>query len=129
MEELILEIRRTLIYMLAWSLLLTAGAAWRGDMAAVYGLVFGSLGSMLYLLLMGYRIKRSSALPPQEAVSYMRAGWLIRLSLIVFFLMIAVKLPFLNFWFVVVGLFSHHFVTVFSALIFIVKTFLYKKRN
>lgn len=129
MNELTVEIKKILIYTIAWGLFLIVGALWRGDVAAVYGFALGTFGSIIYLLLMGYRVQRSSTLPPKEAGIYMRLGWLIRLSLIVCILLIAIRLPFLNFWAVVVGLFSHHIVTVYSAVIFVIKTFLNKKRN
>ena len=129
MNELTIEIKRILIYTIAWGLFLIVGALWRGDVAAVYGFALGTFGSIIYLLLMGYRVHRSSTLPPKEAGIYMRLGWLIRLSLIVCILLIAIRLPFLNFWAVVVGLFSHRIVTVYRAIIFVIKTFLNKKRN
>lgn len=129
MNELTVEIKRILIYTIAWGLFLIVGAFWRGEMTTAYGFAFGTFGSILYLLLMGYRVHRSSTLPPKEAGIYMRLGWLIRLSLIVCILLIALRLPFLNFWAVVVGLFSHHIVTMYSALAFVIKTFLNKKRN
>lgn len=129
MNELTTEIRRTLIYTLACGSLFIAAALRHGDLAVAYGLAFGTLGSLAYLLLAGYRIRRSAALPVKEAIAYMRTGWLIRLSFIVFMLLIALQLPFLNFLAVVAGLFMHQVVTVIYALVFIIKTVLQRKQG
>ncbi len=126
MQQFIGEIQRTLLYILGWGTFLLIGSWTSGKTGMIPGLILGLSGSIVYYLLMCYRVKKSAAMAPAQAVSYMRAGWLIRLSLVVAVLIVSLKVPGIEFMAAVVGLFSLQIVLYSQALITVVKGILRK---
>lgn len=121
MQEFLIEIRRTLIQLLLWAVFLVVGAWTGGKADLIPGLILGITASILYFLLMCHRVNKSSGMSPAKAVSYMRAGWLIRLSFVVAVLIVSIKIPSVNFMAAVVGLFSLQIVLYANAVIIVVK--------
>lgn len=126
MQEFITEIQQTLVYILGWGVFLIIGCWTGGKTDLIPGLILGLSGSLIYYLLMCFRIKKSAAMAPDQAVSYMRAGWLIRLSLVVAVLIVSLKVPGIDFLAAVVGLFSLQIVLYSQALITVIKGMLRK---
>lgn len=126
MQQFIGEIQQTLLYILGWGTFLLIGSWTSGKTGMIPGLILGLSGSIVYYLLMCYRVKKSAAMAPAQAVSYMRAGWLIRLSLVVAVLIVSLKVPGIDFMAAVVGLFSLQIVLYSQALITVVKGILRK---
>lgn len=121
MQELLQEVKSTLFHMIAWSILVITAMFCVGWGYLIPGFIFGIICSIIYYLLMSYRIKRSVELPVAKAVSSMRTGWLVRLSFVILMLVLAARLQQINLWSAVAGLFSLHIVLLFKTVIFIIK--------
>lgn len=126
MQEFTVQVKRTLCQMAALLAVLAAGAWLTGRAAAIPGLLLGGAASAVYFLLMGYRVRRSAALPPERAVTYMRTGWLVRLSFVVLILILSLKVPQIDFVAAVVGLFSLQAVVIFDAIFTVARSFFRK---
>ena len=129
MQEYVVEVKRTLLYIVFWGMLVSTGAYLSGFSAVLPGLLLGITTSVIYFLLMCYRVKKSAMLPPQKAVSYMRMGWLVRLSFVVLMLILSVRISSMNLWAAVVGLFSLHIVLFLNAVVLVVQEFTTKKEK
>lgn len=110
------QMRRTLLHLLAWGLFVTFSALLSGKISMIPGLLTGWTSSLLYFLLMCRRVKKSAELPPEKALASMRTGWLFRYGFIISILVLAVKVPGIDFWAAVVGLFSLHIVLILNAV-------------
>ena len=121
MQEFVIEVRRTLIHMLVWAAFVIVSAWTGGKTDLILGLILGITGSILYFLLMCYRVRKSADMAPEKAVTYMRVGWLIRLSFIVAILIVSLKVPSVNFLAAVVGLFSLQIILYGKAVITVVQ--------
>ena len=121
MQEFFGEIQRTLVYMLAWSAFLIVGCLTGGRAEFVPGLILGSSGSIIYFLLLSYRIKNSATMTPEQAVGYMRSGWLIRLVFVTAILIVSLKIPAIHFLAAVVGLFSLQIILYTQAVFTVLK--------
>ena len=126
MQEFFVEIQRTLVYMLAWVSFLIVGCLTGGRAEFVPGLILGSSGSIIYFLLLSYRIKNSATMTPEQAVGYMRSGWLIRLVFVTAILIVSLKIPAIDFLAAVVGLFSLQFILYAQAVLTVLKGLLCK---
>lgn len=126
MQEFFVEIRRTLAYMLAWAALLIVGCLTGGRAEFIPGLILGGSGSIIYFLLLSYRIKKSTTMTTEQAVGYMRSGWLIRLIFITAILIMSLKIPEIHFLAAVVGLFSLQII-LYAQAVFTVLTGLLSK--
>ncbi len=121
MQEFVIEVRRTLIHMLVWAAFVIVSAWTGGKTDLILGLILGITGSILYFLLMCYRIRKSADMSKEKAVTYMRVGWLIRLSFIVAILIVSLKVPSVNFLAAVVGLFSLQIILYGKAVLTVVQ--------
>ena len=124
MQDYVIEIRRTLLQMTAWGIFICASAYFKGDGWRLPGLSIGITTSMVYFLLMCYRVKQSAAMPVHKALVYMRVGWLIRLSFVVLMLVLSVKIPIIDFGSAVVGLFTLQIILFLNAIAIVSKGFL-----
>jgi len=124
MHEYTREMKRTLLQMIAWGVFICGSAYITGHGWRISGLVMGIMGSILYCLLLWYRVLKSTDMPADKAIFYMRAGWLMRLFFIVFMLFLYIKIPALDFWAAVVGLFTLQIVIAGNAIIFVVRNIL-----
>jgi len=127
--EYILQIRRTLLQILLLVVIeagIAFGAGWG---TTVPSLLLGSLANVIYYLLMCYRVKRCSVLSAEKAVSYMQAGWMLRLGFIVLILVLSTSFTQVNFLMTVVGLFSLQLVLFFNAVVIVTKSALILKRK
>jgi len=108
--------RKTLRHMALWSAAVCLFLAVAGRSAAIPGFLFGALLSLVYFLLLAYRVRRSADLPPAQAVAHMRSGWAMRLVFIVMMLAVSTRISWIEFWPAVVGLFSLQCVIFFHAV-------------
>ncbi|MCC5464228.1 ATP synthase subunit I [Pelosinus baikalensis] len=126
MQEYVVEIKKTIMQMLVWGSLICAAAYFTGHSEKIAGLIIGIFTSAIYFLLMGYRIKKSAEMPVNQALLYTKIGWLIRLSFIVAMLLLSIKLPGIDFWSAVFGLFSLQIVLFLQAVVLVTKRFFVK---
>jgi len=123
MQAYVVEIKKKLLQMIAWgsvmcTLVYIAGAGWR-----LPGLILGIATSMIYFLLMGYRIHKSADMSVNEGIAYMQIGWLIRLSFVVTMLLLSIKIPIFDFVSAVIGLFCIQVVMIANAGFIVAKSF------
>lgn len=117
MEDFTIQVRRTLLQMALLVTVEAIVAALAGRAAVIPGLVLGAAGSCVYFLLMGYRVRRAAELPPDKAVAYTRAGWIVRLSFIVLILVLSLNIRQVNFPAAVLGLFTLQIVLIVNAIL------------
>lgn len=119
-DNYVVQVRRTLLQLLALGLFMTLSALAADQTLVIPGLLIGWTSSVIYFLLMCRRVKQSAELPPGQALASMRAGWLIRLGFIIAILVLSVRVPGIDFWAAVVGLFSLHIVLLINAVYIVV---------
>ena len=129
MQEYVVEVRRTLMHMVFWGVLVSVGAYLSGFIFVLPSLLMGIATSIIYFLLMCYRVKKSVVMPPHEAVAYMRVGWLVRLVLVILMLILSTRISNMNLWAAVVGLFSLHIVLFFNAVVLVIQEFATRKEK
>ncbi|WP_378951077.1 ATP synthase subunit I [Pelosinus sp. sgz500959] len=128
MQEYVIEIKRTLLHILLWGALICSGAYFLNQDWRIPGLIMGIMTSMIYFLLMCYRINKSATMSVPKAISYMRIGWLMRLAFVVLMLFLSIKIPSLDFLSAVIGLFSLQVVGILNASLLIIKSFFISSR-
>jgi len=126
MQEYVIEIKKTVLQMLVWGTCISVAAYFMGFSERLAGLILGISTSVVYFLLMCYRIKKSADMPVHNALLYMRVGWLMRLSFIVIMLLLSVKIPGIDFWSAVFGLFTLQIVMFLQAAVIVTKSFFVK---
>lgn len=126
MQEYVVEIKKTIMQMIVWGILICASAYFTGNSEKIVGLTMGIFTSVIYFLLMGYRIKKSAEMPVNRALLYTKVGWLIRLSFIVAMLLLSIKLPGIDFWSAVFGLFTLQIILFLQAVVLVTKSFFIK---
>ncbi len=124
MQEYVIEIKRTLLQIFLWGAILCSATYFLNQSWRIPGLMMGIGTSMIYFLLMCYRINKSAEMSVVKAISYMRIGWLVRLAFVALMLVLSIKIPSLDFLSAVVGLFSLQVVMVINAGVMIIKSFL-----
>ena len=123
MQEYIVEVKRTLLQMVAWGAVICGIAYFTGLGWRIPGLILGLVTSLMYFILMCYRIGKSAEMTVPKAISYMRLGWLLRLSFVALMLVLSIKIPLFDFLSAVIGLFSLQAVMIGNAGVIIVKGF------
>jgi ATP synthase I chain. len=125
--ELISGVRRLLLQMPAWAALAALILCIAGCRDKIPGFLVGTVISLVYGLLICYRVQRSASLPPRKAAAYMRTGWLLRLAFIVLALVWALKVPLLNFGAVVAGLLSLQVIIFLNGFYLVIRHLLGKE--
>lgn len=126
MQEYIVTIKKTILLMAAWGIFICAAAYLTGQSERLAGLAIGIFTSIVYFLLMCYRINKSADMPVHRALLYMRVGWLIRLLFIVMMLLLSVKMPGIDFWSAIFGLFTLQIIMFLEAAVIVTKSFFMK---
>jgi hypothetical protein len=124
MQDYVIEIKRTLLQMTAWGIVVCCSTYFIGDGWRIPGLILGIITSMIYFLLMCYRVNQSANMPVHKALLYMRVGWLIRLGFVVLMLVLSVKIPAIDFWSAVAGLFTLQVIMFLNSIAIVSKSFL-----
>ncbi len=127
MEEFITKARCTLGQMALWGLATFVAAFLAGRADLIPGLALGTLTSVIYFLLMCYRVKKMADLPPARAVLYVRTGWLLRLLFISLMLVVSLHVPGVSFLAAVGGLFTLQIVLLLKAVVFVIREFRFSK--
>lgn len=125
MQEYVLEIKRTLLQIILWGAIICSAAYFLNQGWRIPGLVMGIMTSIIYFLLMCYRVNKTAAMSVAKAVSYMRIGWLMRLSFLVLMLFLSIKIPSLDFLSAVIGVFSLQVVLIANAGVLVMRSFFY----
>ncbi len=128
MQEYVIEIKRTLLQIIVWGVMICSAAYFLNQGWRVPGLVMGIMTSIIYFLLMCYRVNKTAAMSVTKAVSYMRIGWLMRLAFVVLMLFLSIKIPTLDFLSAVIGLFSLQVVLIANAGVLVIKSFFISNR-
>jgi len=128
MQEYVIEVKRTLLQIMVWGTIICTIAYFSGLSSRIPGLILGVSTSMIYFLLMCYRVSKSADLPVAKAVLYMRLGWFIRLIFIALMLLLSIKIPSFDFLSAVIGLFSLQVIMIGNASVFVVKSFVSSSR-
>ncbi|MPM69096.1 hypothetical protein SDC9_116040 [bioreactor metagenome] len=121
MQEFFKEVKRTLVHLAVWGGLVVGAMYFSGAVVLISGFMLGLGTSVIYYLLMSYRVKKSAELPAAKAISYMRVGGLGRLVFVIIMLFLAAKMRQINLWSAVAGIFSLHAVMVLNAALLIIK--------
>ena len=122
MYEYVVEVKKTLGQICLMGIILCALAYLSGDSWRIPGLILGNVTSMIYFMLLCYRVNKSSLMPVSKAISYMRIGWLLRLSFIALMLVLSIKIPLFDFVSAVIGLFSLQVVMISSASFLVIRS-------
>ena len=126
MQEYIVTIKKTILLMATWGIFICTAAYLTGQSERLAGLAIGIFTSIVYFLLMCYRINKSADMPVHRALLYMRVGWLIRLLFIVMMLLLSVKMPGIDFWSAIFGLFTLQIIMFLEAAVIVTKSFFMK---
>ncbi len=126
MQEYVVEIKKTILQMAVWGIGICAAAYITGHAGRIPGLIIGVFTSVIYFLLMCYRVNNCADMPVNRALLYMKVGWLIRLSFIVIMLLLSVKIPGIDFWSAVFGLFTLQIILFLQAVVLVTKSFFLK---
>lgn len=121
------HVKRTLLQIGLLAGVFCAAVVLAGREDMISGLFLGTTSSVIYFLMVYYRIKKSASQPPNKAVAYMRSGWLMRLAFIVLILILSTQIKQISFPAVVIGLFTHQFVIILNAFYIVVTEGLFKK--
>ena len=124
MQEYFIKIKITSLQIVAVGFIICISAYYTGYSWCIPGFILGIITSILYFLLMCYRIYKAVDMPAQQALSYMKLGWVLRLSFIVMMLLISLRVPMINFGSSVVGMFTLQIVMFLNSLVLIIKSFL-----
>jgi hypothetical protein len=127
MQEYVIEIKNTILQMIIWGICICTAAYIAGQSEKILGLFMGFFTSMTYFLLMCYRINKSAEMPVNKALLYMKVGWLMRLGFIVAMLLLSLKIPAIDFWSAVFGLFTLQIILFLQAILIVTKSFFIKQ--
>jgi hypothetical protein len=127
--EYVREVKWTLLQILAWGVIICGIAYFLGVGWRIPGLLLGVGTSAIYFLLISYRVYKSAELSVIKAISYMRVGWLVRLSFIAMMLLLSIKIPLFDFISAVLGLFSLQIIMLVNASAIVIKSFFDSNRS
>ena len=124
MQEYVIEVKKTVLQIMVWAVIICSTAYFVGLGWRIPGLILGVITSIIYFLLMCYRVSKSANMSVPKAISYMRLGWLMRLSFVLLMLLLSIKVPIFDFVSAVIGLFSLQVIIVVNASMIVAKSFL-----
>ena len=124
MQEYFIRIKQTVLQIVVLGTIICISAYYKGYTWCIPGFILGTFTSIMYFLLMCYRVYKAADMPAEQALSYMKLGWVLRLSFIVMMLLISLRVPVINFGSSVVGMFTLQMVMFLNALVIIIKSFL-----
>jgi len=123
-----MEVKKIVLQITVWGAMICCIAYFSGLSWRIPGFLLGLVTSIIYFLLMCYRVGNSATMTVPKAISYMRLGWLMRLSFISLMLLLSIKIEFFDFISAAVGLFSLQIVMTANASLFVIKSFLSQSR-
>lgn len=106
---------RMCFYVLTLFIVLLITLNFKLDM--IYGILFGSIISILNFRLLAISIEKTVSMPPAKANVYAGLQYIIRMSIIVVILLVSVKQPHINIIGTALGLLGPKFIILFNKLI------------
>ncbi|CUH95489.1 hypothetical protein P22_1560 [Propionispora sp. 2/2-37] len=122
MQSLVLEGKRILNQVCLWSFLISFGSYLMEEIEFAYGILTGSVSGVAYLMMMSFRVKKAADLPLQQAIAYMRTGWIIRLGFIALVASWAVNMPNVDIVGMLFGLFLLYIIVFFHVVKIVMRT-------
>ncbi len=119
LTEYLGQIKRTVLGMLAWGMLVVVYLCLTERTQWLPGLLLGLAASLIYYALLAFRIRQGMELPVEKSIVYMRIGWLLRLGFIVLVLILALRVPGIHFFATITGLFSFQIVMLAQAILLV----------
>ena len=126
MQDFAAIYKKTFLYIIAWGLFTTGTAFLAGRLSVGYGLLLGTLASILCFLHLAYQVNKCAGMPPDMAAAYVQAGWLVRLSIVLLVLVLSILLPQVSFVAAIAGFFTLQIVLILGAFIHLLKDTLVK---
>ena len=104
MKDILICTKRVL-WQLLISVIILAIILWQEQqMILLNGVLAGFIAGLTYFYIIGKRLFKSTELELEKAVIYMRAGWFIRLSILVLIFILSIRISTAMFWAAVAGL-------------------------
>lgn len=118
MKDILICTKRVL-WQLLISVIILAIILWQEQqMILLNGVLAGFIASLTYFYIIGKRLFKSTELELEKAVIYMRAGWFIRLSILVLIFILSIRISTAMFWAAVAGLVWVNVVVLINAVIY-----------
>lgn len=118
MKDILICTKRVL-WQLLISVIILAIILWQEQqMILLNGVLAGFIAGLTYFYIIGKRLFKSTELELEKAVIYMRAGWFIRLSILVLIFILSIRISTAMFWAAVVGLVWVNVVVLINAVIY-----------
>ena len=118
MKDILICTKRVL-WQLLISVIILAIILWQEQqMILLNGVLAGFIAGLTYFYIIGKRLFKSTELELEKAVIYMRAGWFIRLSILVLIFILSKRISAARFWAAVAGLVWVNVVVLINAVIY-----------
>ena len=118
MKDILICTKRVL-WQLLISVIILAIILWQEQqMILLNGVLAGFIAGLTYFYIIGKRLFKSTELELEKAVIYMRAGWFIRLSILVLIFILSIRISKAMFWAAVAGLVWVNVVVLINAVIY-----------
>ena len=118
MKDILICTKRVL-WQLLISVIILAIILWQEQqMILLNGVLAGFIAGLTYFYIIGKRLFKSTELELEKAVIYMRAGWFIRLSILVLIFILSIRISTAMFWASVAGLVWVNVVVLINAVIY-----------
>ena len=118
MKDILICTKRVL-WQLLISVIILAIILWQEQqMILLNGVLAGFIAGLTYFYIIGKRLFKSTELELEKAVIYMRAGWFIRLSILVLIFILSIRISTAMFWAAVSGLVWVNVVVLINAVIY-----------
>ena len=118
MKDILICTKRVL-WQLLISVIILAIILWQEQqMILLNGVLAGFIAGLTYFYIIGKRLFKSTELELEKAVIYMRAGWFIRLSILVLIFILSIRISTAMFCAAVAGLIWVNVVVLINAVIY-----------
>ena len=117
MNDILICTKRVL-WQLLISFVVLAVILWENNqLILINGFIAGFLAGIIYFFIIGRRLFKSTGLEIEKAVFYMRAGWFIRLGILVLIFVMSIRISIAMFWAAVGGLVWVNLIVITNAVI------------
>ena len=117
MNDILICTKRVL-WQLLISFVVLAVILWdNNQLILINGFIAGFLAGIIYFFIIGRRLFKSTGLEIEKAVFYMRAGWFIRLGILVLIFVMSIRISIAMFWAAVGGLVWVNLIVITNAVI------------
>ena len=117
MNDILICTKRVL-WQLLISFIVSAVVLWEiNQLVLINGIIAGIIAGLIYFFIIGRRLFKSTDLEIERAVFYMRAGWFIRLGILVLIFIMSIRISMAMFWSAVGGLAWVNLIVITNAVI------------